>query len=294
MARNFFSYFPVSRANHAWGLHATSFGKLHVPPHAAYPPQGHPASHHFAWDQGRTLQEYQLLYIHAGRGQFESSLTRKRTLSEGNVFLLFPGIWHRYRPDRATGWTESWIELNGSYIDQLHANGMIDPRKPVHQVQSVGEIEDYLEAADHLARAKPSGFQARLGLLAVQILILVQSNSGRRQTVPRRISGVVSEAQALLAGSLEKNPSAEQTARRLGVSYSYFRKEFKRQTGFSPKQYQIEIRDREVRDLLRNSTLTIKEISERLGYYSPYHLSLEFSKRNGMPPLRWRRARGAK
>jgi len=122
-------------------------------------------------------------------------------------------------------------------------------------------------------------------------LILLRSSSSRRQTAPRRIDRIISEAQALYARNLGKSSSAEQIARQLGIGYSYFRKEFKYRTGFSPKQYQIEIRHRRARDLLRNTNLTVKEISERLGYHSPYHLSLDFSKRNGLPPIRWRQAR---
>lgn len=289
MTQNFFNYFPVAPMDRSWGLYATSFGQARVPPKAVYPPSGHPAGHHFAWNQGRTLHEYQLLYIHAGRGSFESSLTKRKKVERGTVFLLFPGVWHRYRPDISTGWMESWIELNGSYMDHLRTAKIIDPREPLYQVQAIAEVEDRLEAAHHLVRVKPPGFSVHLGLLAVQILTLLRSSSSRRQATPRRIDRIISESQAMLAGKLDKSSSAEQIARQLGIGYSYFRKEFKHRTGFSPKQYQIEIRHRQARDLLRNTNLTVKEISERLGYHSPYHLSLDFSKRNGLPPIKWRR-----
>lgn len=274
----------------AWGLYATSFGHAHVPPGAVYPPSGHPAGHHFVWNQGRTLPEYQLLYIHSGSGSFESTLTKRKKVGRGTVFLLFPGVWHRYRPDASTGWMESWIELNGSYMDHLQKAKIIDPREPVYQIQTIPEVEDLLESAHHLVRAKPPGFSVHLGFLAAQILTLLRSSSSRRQTTPRRIDGIVSESQALLAQNLGNNCSAEQIARQMGVGYSYFRREFKQQTGFSPKQYQIEVRHRQARDLLRNTNLTVKEISEQLGYNSPYHLSLDFSNRNGLSPIKWRKA----
>jgi AraC-like DNA-binding protein len=290
VAQNFFNYFPIAPADRVWGLYATSFGQIRVPPNAVYPPRGHPATHYFAWNKGRTLPEYQLLYVHAGGGSFESSLTKRKKIARGTIFLLFPGVWHRYRPHLSTGWMESWIELNGPYMDHLRTAKIIDPQKPVYQIQAVNEVEDLMESANRLARAKPPGFQVHLGLIAVQILTLLRSSSSRRQITPRRIDHIVSEAQALLARDLEKSSSPEEIARQLGIGYSYFRREFKHRTGFSPKQYQIEIRHRQARDLLRNTNLTVKEISERLGYHSPYHLSLDFSKRNGLPPIQWRRA----
>jgi AraC-like DNA-binding protein len=291
MTPNFFDYFPVAPRDRAWGLYATSFGRVRVLPGASYPSRsGHPAGHQFDWSKGRVLQEYQLLYIHAGKGVFESGLTKSKRLARGTAFLLFPGVWHRYRPESSTGWMESWIELNGAYMDRLRTARIIDPHKPVYQVQTVAEVEDRLESAYHLVRAKPPGFPVHLGLLAVQILTLLHSGANKRTTAPRRIDHIISESQTLLARGVEEGATAEKMARQLGIGYSYFRREFKKQTGFSPRQYQIEVRLRRAKELLRNTDLTVKEISERLGYHSPYHLSLDFSKRNGIAPSKWRSA----
>ncbi len=99
---------------------------------------------------------------------------------------------------------------------------------------------------------------------------------------------VISDSQALLAGDLKEEVSLEEIARKLGVGYSYFRRKFKSQTGLSPKQYRIEMRHHRVKNLLLNSSLTLKEISEDLGYSSPFHLSQEFSRIAGLSPQQWR------
>jgi len=265
MASSSFHYFPASPQDRAWGFYATSFGRVRVPPRAAYPPGGHPDSHRFDWSQGRTLRDYQLLYIHEGSGSFESSLGRERKITGGMAFLLFPGIWHRYRPEPTTGWRESWIELNGPYLDQLRSTGILDPHNPVYGRQDAGQVESLWRTADRLVRTKPSGFSVRLALLALQILTCLRTSFNRRPAAPRRIEHLVSQSQALLAENLQKGLSAEQIARQLGVGYSYFRREFKQQTGFSPKQYQMEIRHRSTKDMLLGSHLTITEISEQLG-----------------------------
>lgn len=288
MTQNFFDYFPASPKMRSWGLCATSFGEVQVPPHTRYPLRGHPVGHHFDWKQGRTLQEYQILYIRKGQGIFESALTKPKKINPGTIFLLFPGVWHRYRPDSATGWTESWIELSGSYLDHLRASGVIDPKNPVHPVTAVGEVENLLDAMLQLVRHRPSYFLVRLGFYAMQMLTLLDTTPPRNRKAPQRIHQIVAEAQAQLAQDFEKNISAEQVAHSFNIGYSYFRREFKRQTGFSPKQYRNEIRHRRAKDMLRNSRLTVKEISEQLGYSSSYHLSLDFSKRTGLPPTGWR------
>jgi AraC-like DNA-binding protein len=288
MVRNFFDYFPVLPQIHAWGIQATSFGQSRVPPETSYPSGSHPKGHLFGWEQGRTLQDYQMIYIHSGFGTFASSASKTQRIGPGTIFILFPGIWHRYRPDVATGWTESWIELNGPIMDQLQKKGIIAPSKPVCRMRAVEEVESLLEIGSNLARTKPPLFSIRIAFLAVEILTISRSGARMNHSAPTRMEALISKAQNLLAKNLERKVSGEQIAQDFGIAYSHFRRAFKRQTGFSPKQYRTEIRHRRVKDLLQNSILTIKEISEQLGYYSTYHLSTEFSKRAGSPPTKWR------
>jgi len=290
MTLNFFDYFPIAPKMHLWGLYSGSFGQVRIAPRTAYPPAVHPEGHHFSWEQGRILQDYQLLYISEGRGIFESTGINRQRIGAGTVFLLFPGIWHRYRPDFSTGWVESWIELNGPCVNQLQKSGVINPKNPVYRLRQVDEIEELYAMAYRIVRTKSPVFSIRLAFVAMEILTILCSHATRRSSAPRRVNRLVAEAQALLSQNLESTLSAEKVAHQLGIGYSYFRREFKQQTGFSPKQYQIEIRHRRTKDLLRNSSLTIKEIADRLGYHSPYHLSLEFSKRTHLPPMKWRMA----
>lgn len=287
--RNYFDYFPTGTRLQPWGIYSTSFGAVHVPPGSVYPPARHPGSHALAWDKGRTLDEYQVLFIHRGEGQFESAQSKARAIAGGMVFLLFPGVWHRYRPDPAVGWTESWIEVKGPFLDRLRRAGVIDPHRPVYATPPVPEIEQLFGEAAALARMKPAGFTVRLGLLAAQVLALLRWSPRVARAAPRRIEQLISESQALLAADQEGRLALEQIARKLGLGYSYFRRQFKAQTGLSPKQYRIEMRHHRAKNLLLNSGLTVKEISEQLGYSSPFHLSQEFSRLAGMSPQKWRK-----
>jgi len=100
-------------------------------PNTSYPPPGHPTMYKFSWDTGRVLPEYQILYISRGRGQFESANTELRTVNSGDVLLLFPGVWHRYRPSGETGWREHWVSFNGEYLYRLQKRGVISPERPI-------------------------------------------------------------------------------------------------------------------------------------------------------------------
>lgn len=289
---NYFSYFPVSPDARRWENYATSFGHVRVEkPARFYPPARHPDGHHFVWDEGRVLHAFQLICIHAGRGEFESALTPRVRIEAGTCLLLCPGVWHRYRPLSGTGWTESWIEWNGAHVRRLRKNGLLDPHRPIYRSSLTPALEQAWERAFQVARTKPPGFTVHLGLLALEMVLLLQEPPSAARA-PHPIESLVSEAQTLLAAEETDGPIKD-LARRMGAGYSHFRRAFKKQTGFSPKQYQNEIRFRRVKSRLSHTALSIKEIADQLGFSSPYHLTRDFTRRAGMPPSVWR-ARPAK
>lgn len=124
-------YLNISRNDEAWGLVVTTAGYQAVAAHSSYPQAQHPESHIFDPGKGRVLKEYQLVYISRGEGYFESRSCRRQRIRAGTMILLFPGEWHTYEPDRATGWFEHWVGFRGGSVDAQVANGFFSPRNPL-------------------------------------------------------------------------------------------------------------------------------------------------------------------
>lgn len=89
-----------------WGLTVNGVGFQHIDSGEIYPPKNHPQEYSFLTDRGRRLNEYQFIYITAGRGVFRSEHCDQTEIKEGDMFLLFPHEWHSYQPDPETGWNE--------------------------------------------------------------------------------------------------------------------------------------------------------------------------------------------
>ncbi len=166
----FFDYFPVAEQHRQWGIWATSFGKVSTRPNTAYPLKSHPLDHFFRWDKGRVLSSFQIVFISQGSGEFESAHSALARVETGTVLVLFPGVWHRYRPTPAEGWTEHWLELQGPFIERLRQNKILDPRHPIYRVGDAPEIMAAMSSAEHLTRLKPPGFQVQLGFIGLQFL----------------------------------------------------------------------------------------------------------------------------
>ncbi len=292
--QNYFTYLPPSPDTLKWGVAVTSAGFIKTPPDSPYPDpkSGHPPDHMFSWQQGRILDNWQLLYIQEGSGWFESKLTGKRRVKQGTIFILFPGIWHRYAPDAKTGWAESWLEFQGAVPEQLRTAGILQPNRAVSDLGSQPELAEALNQCHSLAQNLNSGYGSRLATSALQVLSLALSLRDQTTTTPRHIENVIRRARTLLTERCDQPLQIKSLAKELGIAESYFRRSFKAHTGLSPKQYLVDIRLRRVRALLQNPSLTITEIADQMGYHSPFHLSSEFKKHTGSSPLKWRRRLG--
>lgn len=287
--KNYSEYFPVDSSTSLWGIFAKATGRAEIPPQSPYPPPSHPEDHLFSWEKGRIIQDYQLVWIEKGSGRFETSTLGFTPISPGSLLILFPGVWHRYRPNLRTGWTEHWIELQGSYIQQLQDNRIINPKKPFGKIHCFEEVFLLFEQIRNLCVEKPPQFAVQMGLIGIEIISLLNRAPVQKIKYSHRIKHQISQAQTLLFQQIGSPVSFKQLATKCGVSYSYFRREFKRQTGFTPKNYQIELRLRRSKDLLLSTHLTIDEISSRLGYTSPFHFSKEFYQKNKQRPSYWRK-----
>ena len=122
--QTYFKYLTVSENDKDWGVSLSAAGYARIAPKTVYPPKGHPAGYHFDWQHGRIIHEYQIIYITAGGGKFESEATGILHVNKGTVIFLFPEVWHRYEPDKRTGWDEHWISLNGYIPDRLKQKGI--------------------------------------------------------------------------------------------------------------------------------------------------------------------------
>jgi hypothetical protein len=118
--KNYSKYLIASPLEEQWGLYITTTGYTKIDINQSYPPNNnHPASHAFNWNSGRILDGYYLVFISHGSGLFESAATPACQVKQGDCFLLFPGVWHRYKPDAQSGWEEYWVGFKGSYANSL-------------------------------------------------------------------------------------------------------------------------------------------------------------------------------
>jgi AraC-like DNA-binding protein len=77
-------------------------------------------------------------------------------------------------------------------------------------------------------------------------------------------------------------------ARRVGLSPSHFRRCFRKFLGRSSSQVVLEARMRRACSYLRESSLSVGEIAETVGYADIFYFSRRFKQHLGCSPTAWR------
>lgn len=72
-----FKYLLVNEKDKTFGLTVNTVGFQPIAPNTLYPSTDHPKSYYFNPQKGRTLSEYQFVYISKGKGTFASESTKK-------------------------------------------------------------------------------------------------------------------------------------------------------------------------------------------------------------------------
>jgi len=274
----------------SWGLHLSAAGHTRIPPGADYPPPHHPAGRAFRWERGRVLPALQLVALRAGGGEIEWAREQER-LAPNTAFLLLPGQWHRYRPFRATGWTEDWFELRGELADRWVAD--LSPRRRLFRLPAetslFREFDALHEACLETRHASPGYRAGRAMAILAAALEHGEARHGARKATELERDWVARARDRLAAGAGVRTAAAE-----LGLSYPTLHRVFKRATGLAPKAYAQQLRMARAEALLSGDRRTIKEIAGELGFYSSHHFSAAFKQVYGVSPRAWRERLRAK
>lgn len=282
-------YLIANEQDMLWGLTVNTVGYQHIERGSPYPPGNHPTRYLFSTQRGRVLDEYQLIYITRGRGIFVSANQKQIDVSEGNILLLFPGEWHNYKPNDATGWDEYWIGFNGINIDNRIHNGFFHKQKPVFTVGISERIVQLYKEAIEVAREQSTGFQQMLAGIVNHLLGLTYSQNKHASFEDLKVTNQINKSKVIMFENFQSDISLKDVAQQIGMSYSWFRRIFKQYTGFAPAQYIQELRLQKSKELLTNTNKTNQEIAFIVGFDNPDYFCTVFKKKTGSTPSKYRR-----
>ena len=298
MAKNTAEYFryPVAAPGaEAWGLKVTGAGYQPVGPGGApIPIRQHPPGHSYSWKAGRVLGEHALVYVTHGQGEFESIPTGRLDLQAGDAAVLFPGVWHRYRPRADMGWGIFWVHFSGSIACELVQRQLLAPPQAVIRCGLDDMLVEAFRSLLDAVRSDRTGAGPLAAAKTMELLARVTAATAPTPT-PSRLKQIVRRARLLLEEQPGAMPVIDDMIQGFDVSRAHFFRAFRRETGQTPYGYHLQLCIRRAGDMLRNSDLSVKDIAAALGFQNPYHFSKLFKKKTGVSPRpyreQWRQGR---
>ncbi len=260
--------FAPSPLEEAWGLYATAVGSVEGGMDA-------PAT---GW---------RLVYLVRG----EALLGRRpERVEAGEVVLLDGKGGCGLVPDARRGCTLHHVDFGGAWMERWAG---LDLFGTLPRVVRAGFDESLLGAIvklRELARDPRPG----AGLLMAGVLgdLLARLEIAARQGEGEGRRGrLVRDARRILADPAVDRLNLEAAAAELGVSYSWFRRSFRAQTGLAPQRYRLLLRlDRACR-MLADSSLTVGAVAQALGFSSQAYFARMFRRETGLSPTVWRSKR---
>jgi AraC-like DNA-binding protein len=244
---------------------------------------------------GRVLNEYQFFYCTAGQGVYRHP-GGEMEIKEGSFITILPNVRHwiipgspsaeldSSRPDER--WSAVYVTFDGRLGRTLIGNKSAEPTS---WVRSIGVREPIVSAFRRLrdiAEVQGPFFQNILGSIVLEIFAYTLSYEGS-QVHDRAELEILEKAKAILTESLYRRLDMEQVAESLGVSYKAFGDLFRSYLGMTPYQYFLNLKINKAKELLASGSYSVKEVSYKLAFQTPYYFSRFFKIKTGTAPSKW-------
>src|SRR5262249_30238612 len=122
--------------------------------------------------------------------------------------------------------------------------------------------------------------------LSVSVFRRLSEHAAGRQTLTEGQRGRLLE---YARGNVADWPSPADLADQVDLTPAYFARVFRDSFGRSPRQWLVEVRSHQAARLLPESTLSITEAADRLGYRDVFLFSRQFKQVMGLSPKAYRR-----
>ena len=100
-------------------------------------------------------------------------------------------------------------------------------------------------------------------------------------------------AKEMMASHMDRGLSIAQIATECSLSRSHFSRAFKKNTGYSPRDWFLQVRLDKAKSLLTQSSVSISRISLDCGFADQSHFTRVFTRMVGVTPFSWRRSLSA-
>ncbi len=238
------------------------------------------------WKAG--IQDYtnlHILYVTGGKGAYHILDGSEIPLSHGSLVIITPGIKHyatvdEYCPLCISGFRFGLYDRKGCHVTKE----VVTPFYSYTQVEDTYQMDRFTGNVHNVFHH--SGTKAaRLYVLSciLQMLAMLCMNFKEKKKLKlcdRRMEA----AKQMIELSVFSKMTLGQISDKLGITPRYLQKKFKSLYGFSPKEYYLQNLMNQSYKMLSQKGMSVRDVSEAVGYSDQYAFSRQFKKHFKIPP----------
>lgn len=230
----------------------------------------------------RRLKSHELIFIRKGTlGMWEDG--QELRVKAGQTLILHAGRLHKGLDIYPVDLSFYWIHF------RLRRNATLGRRVP--KIAAPARPERLAELFHRFIDDQEAGTlnDTRAGLLIA--LMLCELNDQRDPTLTSAAgdSVLVARVEAFIDANFARPISTADAAAELGFNADYLGRVVRRDRGKTIVELLHRRRLREARVLLRDTTLSVKQIAQRCGFGHPVFLRQLFARHEGMSPREYRK-----
>lgn len=236
--------------------------------------------------------EYIIHFILSGNG-FYSTNGNTWSLGSGQMFLIYPDEPVVYCADAINPWSYVWIGFKGIRVDTIlkkcgfSKNHLCLPAPPA---------DEYMSCFDELLEHKALNFSEDLyreSILLKLFAIIVNHHAKLALKDNQGQNGYSDNAYVNLAidyinKMYMQGIGVSDIADSIGITRSHLNHVFQKELNISIQNFLIDFRMHKAANLLVSTAMSIKEISDQVGYNDQLVFSKAFKKKFGMSPKSYR------
>ncbi len=229
--------------------------------------------------------EFLMLYCIDGKGWTQTPGGKIYEITVGNVFFCFEKTVQKYWADKDTPWTIAWARFNGTQAYKLLKNLNISFENPVI---TIGFNEKVLSLHKEMTLIMERGFAYNHILHAANCLRSLFSYFSickTNYTDEPAISRIID----YMNSNINKSLHLQHISEKLNITNDYLIRYFKKQTGYTPMDYFINLKIQKACYLITTTDKAICDISAELGFNNPYYFSRIFKNKTGYSPSEYRK-----
>ncbi len=238
---------------------------------------------------------YVFHYVISGTGTLMADNSKGDTVTfhikSGQGFMLFPGQINTYIADRNLPWEYTWIEFDGLRARETVEIAGLTKDSPVYHAASKDLRMEMMNEMLYIAQHSGESPFHLIGHLYLFLDYLTRSAASMRLNQSGKIRDFyIKEALSFIEQNFQNDISVEDIAAFCGLNRSYFGKIFRDTIGKPPQEFLMSYRMAKAAELLKLTSLSIRDIGNAVGYPNQLHFSRAFKNIYEVSPRNWRTA----